>query len=360
MGRKKLEIKPIENKSSRQVTFSKRRNGLIEKARQLSVLCDASVALLVVSASGKLYSFSSGVNLVKILDRYGKQHGDDLKALNVLACPHLTDRQSKALDCGSHHELLELVESKLEESNVDNVSVGSLVQLEEHLENALSVIRARKTELMLKLVENLKEKEKLLEEENHVLASQMEKSNLVRAEADYMEVSPGQISDINLPLVNQACKCVSKLPFAEPRTVVPSTIMCVVLLRQLLCTSVSLQRREIHAFSETVFNCSQNPLVGFFNVNVDFWAKVKIVCKDSVTLKSEVVGEAVTGRRGRYRVAVEGDRQDQQCLAVLVNSPISNCQFPDPGRNTATVILTRSNGIASTRHFANAMGFFRD
>ncbi|CAN6865952.1 unnamed protein product [Brassica oleracea var. botrytis] len=89
-------------------------------------------------------------------------------------------------------------------------------------------------------------------------------------------------------------------------------------------------------------------------------AKVKIVCKDSVTLKSEVVGEAVTGRRGRYRVAVEGDRQDQQCLAVLVNSPISNCQFPDPGRNTATVILTRSNGIASTRHFANAMGFFRD
>ncbi|KAL0648272.1 hypothetical protein Bca4012_046563 [Brassica carinata] len=196
MGRKKLEIKPIENKSSRQVTFSKRRNGLIEKARQLSVLCDASVALLVVSASRKLYSFSSGdkydfyySGLVKILDRYGKQHGDDLKAL---------DRQSKALDSGSHHELLELVESKLEESNVDNVSVGSLVQLEEHLENALSVTRARKTELMLKLVENLKEKEKLLEEENHVLASQMEKSSLVRAEADNMEVSPGQISDINL------------------------------------------------------------------------------------------------------------------------------------------------------------------
>lgn len=87
---------------------------------------------------------------------------------------------------------------------------------------------------------------------------------------------------------------------------------------------------------------------------------MKIVCKDSVTLKSEVVGEAVTGRRGRYRVAIKGDRQDQQCLAVLVNSPISNCQFPDPGRSTATVILTRSNGAASTRHFANAMGFFRD
>ena len=52
--------------------------------------------------------------------------------------------------------------------------------------------------------------------------------------------------------------------------VVPSTIMYVVLFRQLLCTPLSLQRREIHAFSETVFNCSQNPLVGFFNVNFDF------------------------------------------------------------------------------------------
>ncbi|CAH8353717.1 unnamed protein product [Eruca vesicaria subsp. sativa] len=190
MGRKKLEIKRIENKSSRQVTFSKRRSGLIEKARQLSVLCDASVALLVVSASGKLYSFSSGDNLVRILDRYGKQHADDLKALDI---------QSKALSYGSHNELLELVESKLVESNVD-VSMDSLVQLEGHLENALSLTRARKTELMLKLVDCLKEKENLLKEENQVLASQIEKKNLPGAEADNMEMPPGKISDINLPV----------------------------------------------------------------------------------------------------------------------------------------------------------------
>lgn len=89
-------------------------------------------------------------------------------------------------------------------------------------------------------------------------------------------------------------------------------------------------------------------------------AKVRIVCKDRVTLKSEVVGEAVTGRRGRYRVAVTGDRQDKQCLAELVQSPMADCNVADPGRSTATVILTRSNGAASTRHLANAMGFFRD
>ncbi|CAA7034742.1 unnamed protein product [Microthlaspi erraticum] len=72
MGRRKVEIKRIENKSSLQVTFSKRRNGLIEKARQLSVLCDSSVAVLVVSASGKLYDSSSGDSMTKIIDRHKK------------------------------------------------------------------------------------------------------------------------------------------------------------------------------------------------------------------------------------------------------------------------------------------------
>ncbi|CAN8298987.1 unnamed protein product [Cochlearia groenlandica] len=89
-------------------------------------------------------------------------------------------------------------------------------------------------------------------------------------------------------------------------------------------------------------------------------AKVKVVCQDRVTLESVVVGEAVTGGQGKYKVAVTGDRQDQQCRAELVESPVLGCQVPDPGRSTATVILTRANGAASTRHFANAMGFLKD
>jgi hypothetical protein len=38
--------------------------------------------------------------------------------------------------------------SKLEESNVDNVSVDSLISMEEQLETALSVIRAKKVFLL--------------------------------------------------------------------------------------------------------------------------------------------------------------------------------------------------------------------
>ncbi|KAI8013041.1 Agamous-like MADS-box protein AGL104 [Camellia lanceoleosa] len=59
MGRVKLEIKRIENNTNKQVTFSKRRNGLIKKAYELSVLCDIDVALIMFSPSARLTHFSS-------------------------------------------------------------------------------------------------------------------------------------------------------------------------------------------------------------------------------------------------------------------------------------------------------------
>jgi hypothetical protein len=59
MGRGKIEIKRIDNLNSRQVTFSKRRTGLLKKARELSVLCEADVAVIIFSSTGKLYDYSS-------------------------------------------------------------------------------------------------------------------------------------------------------------------------------------------------------------------------------------------------------------------------------------------------------------
>jgi hypothetical protein len=59
MVRGKIEMKRIENATSRQVTFSKRRNGLLKKAYELSVLCDAEVAVIIFSQKGRLYEFSS-------------------------------------------------------------------------------------------------------------------------------------------------------------------------------------------------------------------------------------------------------------------------------------------------------------
>ncbi|KAG6384393.1 hypothetical protein SASPL_155794 [Salvia splendens] len=85
MGRGRVELKRIENKINRQVTFAKRRNGLLKKAYELSVLCDAEVALIIFSNRGKLYEFCSSSStlaenvvgydissMLKTLERYQK------------------------------------------------------------------------------------------------------------------------------------------------------------------------------------------------------------------------------------------------------------------------------------------------
>ncbi|KAM7266736.1 hypothetical protein ACFE04_004633 [Oxalis oulophora] len=70
MGRVKLQIKRIENTTNRQVTFSKRRNGLVKKAYELSVLCDVDIALIMFSPSGRLSLFSGNKNIEEVLARY--------------------------------------------------------------------------------------------------------------------------------------------------------------------------------------------------------------------------------------------------------------------------------------------------
>ncbi|GMJ03626.1 AGAMOUS-like 62 [Hibiscus trionum] len=68
-GRQKIQIKKLENESSRQVTFSKRRNGLFKKASELCVLCGANIGIIVFSPKGKPFCFGHP-NIDVILDRY--------------------------------------------------------------------------------------------------------------------------------------------------------------------------------------------------------------------------------------------------------------------------------------------------
>ncbi|KZV48640.1 hypothetical protein F511_10326 [Dorcoceras hygrometricum] len=56
-GRKKIEIKKIENLSNRQVTFSKRRVGLFKKASEICILSGAEVAIIVHSLGKRVFAF---------------------------------------------------------------------------------------------------------------------------------------------------------------------------------------------------------------------------------------------------------------------------------------------------------------
>lgn len=59
MARGKIQIKKIENLANRQVTYSKRRNGLFKKANELTVLCDAKISIIMFSGNGKLHEYIS-------------------------------------------------------------------------------------------------------------------------------------------------------------------------------------------------------------------------------------------------------------------------------------------------------------
>lgn len=78
-GRQRIEIKKLEVESKRQVTFSKRRQGLFKKAKELSTLCGADVGVLAISKSGRVYTTDDvDIILDRRLAESSSSHGNDL------------------------------------------------------------------------------------------------------------------------------------------------------------------------------------------------------------------------------------------------------------------------------------------
>ncbi|XP_075063787.1 myocyte-specific enhancer factor 2A isoform X3 [Mixophyes fleayi] len=69
MGRKKIQITRIMDERNRQVTFTKRKFGLMKKAYELSVLCDCEIALIIFNGSNKLFQYAS-TDMDKVLLKY--------------------------------------------------------------------------------------------------------------------------------------------------------------------------------------------------------------------------------------------------------------------------------------------------
>uniref|UniRef100_A0A8C1CS42 Myocyte enhancer factor 2ab n=2 Tax=Cyprinus carpio TaxID=7962 RepID=A0A8C1CS42_CYPCA len=69
MGRKKIQITRIMDERNRQVTFTKRKFGLMKKAYELSVLCDCEIALIIFNRSNKLFQYAS-TDMDKVLLKY--------------------------------------------------------------------------------------------------------------------------------------------------------------------------------------------------------------------------------------------------------------------------------------------------
>ncbi|CAH8381649.1 unnamed protein product [Eruca vesicaria subsp. sativa] len=171
MGRGRVELKRIENKINRQVTFAKRRNGLLKKAYELSVLCDAEVALIIFSNRGKLYEFCSSSSMIRTLDRYQKCNYGAPE-------PNVPSREALAVELSSQQEYLKLKERyealqrtqrNLLGEDLGPLSTKELESLERQLDSSLKQIRALRTQFMLDQLNDLQSKERMLTDTNKTL-----------------------------------------------------------------------------------------------------------------------------------------------------------------------------------------------
>ncbi|KAL8542217.1 hypothetical protein ACS0TY_003180 [Phlomoides rotata] len=170
MGRGKIEIKKIENVNSRQVTFSKRRAGLFKKANELAVLCEAELAVIIFSNTGKLFDFASS-SMKRVLSRY-KKRVDDTKGPAEEQETEIQQRNdTHALK--EEIEKLKLTQRRLLGKDITGLSVRELDVLEQQLNEGLTCIRERKEQMLMQEVTQARMLEQQARLENQTLRQQV-------------------------------------------------------------------------------------------------------------------------------------------------------------------------------------------
>ncbi|XP_034889952.1 floral homeotic protein AGAMOUS isoform X1 [Populus alba] len=189
LGRGKVEIKRIENTTNRQVTFCKRRNGLLKKAYELSVLCDAEVALIVFSSRGRLYEYSN--NSVKsTIERYKKACADSSNNGSVSEA-NAQFYQQEAAKLRSQIGNLQNSNRNMLGESLSALSVKELKSLEIKLEKGIGRIRSKKNELLFAEIEYMQKREIDLHTNNQLLRAKIAENERKR---QHMNLMPGGVN----------------------------------------------------------------------------------------------------------------------------------------------------------------------
>lgn len=162
MGRGKIVIRRIDNCTSRQVTFSKRRKGLIKKAKELAILCDAQVGLVIFSSTGKLYEYAN-TSMKSVIERYNICK-EDQQVTNPESEVKFWQREADIL----RQQLQSLQENhrQLMGEQLYGLSIRNLQDLESQLELSLQGVRMKKEKILTDEIQELNRKGSIIHQEN--------------------------------------------------------------------------------------------------------------------------------------------------------------------------------------------------
>lgn len=194
MVRQRIQIKKIDNVTARQVTFSKRRRGLIKKAQELATLCDAEIGLIVFSSTGKLFEYSSS-RMTQVIQRH-TLHADNINKLEQPSL-QLENEESMCAMLGKELENKTQELSRLNGQALEELSFEELIRLERQIEKGQNKVRRAKGERFRKQIADLKGKEIQLSKENEKLKGQM--NDVSKEHVSMLQLVQTSESDTNIP-----------------------------------------------------------------------------------------------------------------------------------------------------------------
>uniref|UniRef100_A0A453C225 MADS-box transcription factor 26 n=2 Tax=Aegilops tauschii subsp. strangulata TaxID=200361 RepID=A0A453C225_AEGTS len=157
MARGKVQMRRIENPVHRQVTFCKRRMGLLKKAKELSVLCDADIGVMVFSPHGKVYELATNGNMQGLIERYKGSNTEAHGESSEQNKPEVIQQEVLLL-----RQEIDLLQKGLRymygENDINHMNLNELQALESNLEIWVHNIRYTKMQIISREIEMLKTK----------------------------------------------------------------------------------------------------------------------------------------------------------------------------------------------------------